>query len=114
MEETSMNKADLINDVAKSTGTKAEAEKAVNAILETIKKALAKGDKVTLIGFGTFSVVKRSARKVRSPQTGKEITIKAKNVPKFTAGKKLKEIVAEKDKTRIKAGCWSNGGSYDC
>jgi len=88
-----MNKGDLINEVSKSTCTKAEAEKAVTAVLETIKKALKKGDKVTLVGFGTFSVAKRSARTGRNPQTGKPIKIKAKKVPKFTAGKALKDSV---------------------
>ena len=64
-----------------------------NISLEAIKKALKKGDKVTFIGFGTFSVVKRSARTGRNPQTGKPIKIKAKKVPKFTAGKALKDSV---------------------
>ena len=88
-----MNKGDLINEVAKATCSKAEAGKAVKALLETITKALKKGDKVTLIGFGTFSVAKRSARTGRNPQTGKPIKIKAKKVPKFTAGKALKDSV---------------------
>jgi nucleoid DNA-binding protein len=88
-----MNKGDIINEVAKATCSKAEAGKAVKAFLEAIKKALKKGNKVTLIGFGTFSVVKRSARKGRNPQTGKPIKIAAKKVPKFTAGKALKGVV---------------------
>jgi len=88
-----MNKADLINEVAKTTCSKAEAGQAVKAFLEAIKKGLKKGNKVTLIGFGTFSVVKRSARKGRNPQTGKPIKIAAKKVPKFTAGKALKDAV---------------------
>ena len=88
-----MNKDDLITEVAKTTCTKEEARKALNAVLEAIKKALKKGDKVTLVGFGTFSVVKRSARKGRNPQTGKPIKIAAKKVPKFTAGKALKGVV---------------------
>jgi DNA-binding protein HU-beta len=88
-----MNKGDLINVVAKSTCTKAEAAKAVNAFLGAIKKSLKKGESVTLVGFGTFSVSKRSTRKGRNPQTGKEIKIAAKKVPKFTAGKALKDIV---------------------
>jgi len=88
-----MNKGDIINEVAKATCSKAEAGKAVKVFLETIKKALKKGDKVTLVGFGTFSVVKRSARTGRNPQTGKPIKIKAKKVPKFTAGKALKGSV---------------------
>lgn len=88
-----MNKEDIINEVAKATCSKAEATKAVNAMLEAIKKTLKKGNKVTLIGFGTFSVAKRSARTGRNPQTGKPIKIAAKKVPKFTAGKALKSAV---------------------
>lgn len=88
-----MNKGDLINEVAKSTCSKAEAGKAVKAFLEAIKKTLKKGNKVTLIGFGTFSVVKRSARKGRNPQTGAAIKIAAKKVPKFKAGTALKDAV---------------------
>jgi DNA-binding protein HU-beta len=88
-----MNKGDLINVVAKSTCTKAEAAKAVNAFLGAIKTSLKKGESVTLVGFGTFSVSKRSTRKGRNPQTGKEIKIAAKKVPKFTAGKALKDLV---------------------
>jgi len=78
---------------AKTTCTKVEAGKAVKAILETITKALKKGDKVTLVGFGTFSVAKRSARTGRNPQTGKPIKIKAKKVPKFKASKALRDSV---------------------
>ena len=88
-----MNKADLVNEVAKMTCTKKEAAAALDAILDSIKKTLKKKGKVSLVGFGTFSVVKRKARKGRNPQTGKEIKIAAKNVPKFTAGKALKDIV---------------------
>ncbi len=88
-----MNKGDLIRELAKVAGTKKEAEAAVNTILEAIIKALKKGDKVTLIGFGTFSVTKRAARKGRNPQTGKEMKIAAKKVPKFTPGKGLKVAV---------------------
>jgi nucleoid DNA-binding protein len=88
-----MNKGDLINEVAKATCTKAEAVKAVDAVFNAVKKTLKKGNKVTLVGFGTFSVVKRSARTGRNPQTGKAIKIAAKKVPKFTAGKALKDAV---------------------
>jgi DNA-binding protein HU-beta len=90
-----MNKGDIISEVAKVTCSKAEAEKAVNAILESVKKALKKGDKVTLVGFGTFSVAKRSARMGRNPQNGNLIKIAAKKVPKFTAGKALKGAVVK-------------------
>ncbi|HVO67400.1 MAG TPA: HU family DNA-binding protein [Syntrophales bacterium] len=88
-----MNKDDIVNEVAKSTCSKVEAGNAVNAFLEAIKKSLKKGNKVTLVGFGTFSVSKRSARTGRNPQTGKPIKIAAKKVPKFTAGKALKDAV---------------------
>ena len=87
------NKGDIVDAVAKTTCSKAEAGKAVDAFLDAIKKALKKGERVTLIGFGTFSVVKRAARTGRNPQTGKPLKIKAKNVPKFTAGKGLKDSV---------------------
>jgi len=90
-----MNKSDLVAEVAKITKTKKEAEDSVNCVLETIIGSLKKGVPVTLVGFGTFGVVKRAARKGRNPQTGKEIKIKAKKVPKFTAGKKMKEAVAK-------------------
>lgn len=88
-----MNKEDLILEIAKTTCTKAEAGKALDAVLGAIKKALKKGDKVTLVGFGTFSVAKRAARKGRNPQTGASIKIAARKVPKFTAGKALKDYV---------------------
>ena len=88
-----MNKGDLIRDLAKVVGTRKEAEEAVNTIIGAITKALKKGDKVTLIGFGTFSVTRRAARKGRNPQTGKEIKIAARKVPKFTPGKSLKGAV---------------------
>jgi DNA-binding protein HU-beta len=88
-----MNKGDLINEVAKVTGTKKDAQAAVDCIFSTITKALKKKDSVALVGFGTFKVGKRKARTGRNPQTGEAIKIKAKNVPKFTAGKDLKEAV---------------------
>jgi DNA-binding protein HU-beta len=89
-----MNKGDIVSEVAKVTCSKAEAKNTVNVLLEAVKKALKKGDKVTLVGFGTFSVTKRSARMGRNPQNGKPIKIAAKKVPKFTAGKALKGAVA--------------------
>jgi len=88
-----MNKEDLVTVVAKTTCSKAEAASVVNAVLDAIKKGLKKGGKVTLVGFGTFSVSKRAARTGRNPQTGKPIKIAAKKVPKFTAGKALKDAV---------------------
>ena len=90
-----MNKVDLVSEVAKVVGKKKLAEEVVNCVLDSIAASLQKGDKVTLIGFGTFSVAKRAARTGRNPQTGKEIKIKAKKVPKFVAGKKLKDTVAK-------------------
>jgi len=88
-----MNKGDLINEVAKVISTKKEAQEAVDCFLSSITKALKKGDTVTLVGFGTFKVTKRKARKGRNPQTGEEIEIKASKAPKFTPGKSLKEAV---------------------
>lgn len=90
-----MNKGDLIAEVAKVVGTKKEAKAAVNCIFETITKALKKRkpESVTLVGFGTFKVNKRKARKGRNPQTGEEIKIKASRVPKFVPGKALKEMI---------------------
>jgi len=88
-----MNKGDLVNEVAKVVATKKAAADAVEAVLAGITKALKKKQAVTIVGFGTFKVGKRKARKGRNPQTGEEIKIKAKNVPKFVAGKELKEAV---------------------
>ncbi len=88
-----MNKGNLVNEVAKVVGTKREAQEAVDCVFSTITKALKKKDSVTLVGFGTFKVNRRKARKGRNPQTGAEIKIKAKNVPKFTAGKALKDSI---------------------
>ena len=88
-----MNKADLVAEVAKVAGSKRMAEKAVSCVLETITKALKKGQALTLVGFGTFSVSRRKARVGRNPQTGKEIKIPAKKVPKFSPGKALKSAV---------------------
>lgn len=90
-----MNKADIINEISKVACSKAETERILNAFLDTVKKDLKKGNKVTLIGFGTFSVVKRAARKGRNPKTGAALKIAAKKVPKFTAGKELKLLVAK-------------------
>ncbi len=89
-----MNKGDLVSQVAKVVNTKKEAKAAVDCVLLTITKALKKKDTVTLIGFGTFKVTQRKARKGRNPQTGAEIRIKAKKVPRFVAGKALKDAVS--------------------
>ena len=89
-----MNKGDLINELAKVVSTKKEAQAAVDCIFSTITKALKKKETVSLVGFGTFKVSKSKARKGRNPQTGEEIKIKAKKVPKFVAGKALKDAVS--------------------
>jgi nucleoid DNA-binding protein len=88
-----MNKGDLVAEVAKVVNTKKEALAAVDCVFQTIAKTLKKGTPVTLVGFGTFKVDKRKARKGRNPQTGEELKIKAKKVPKFVAGKALKDAV---------------------
>ena len=88
-----MNKADLVNEVAKVVKTKKEAQAAVDCVFATITNALKKGDAVTLVGFGTFKVKERKARKGRNPQTGAEIFIEARKVPMFVAGKPLKDGV---------------------
>jgi DNA-binding protein HU-beta len=89
-----MNKSELVEAMAKAAGvSKAASEKALNGAIDAITKALKKGDKVTLVGFGTFSVAKRAARQGRNPQTGKMIKIAAKKVAKFKAGSKLADAV---------------------
>ncbi|WP_430812423.1 MULTISPECIES: HU family DNA-binding protein [unclassified Carboxylicivirga] len=89
-----MNKQDLVTAIAEEAGiTKADAEKAVNAFVETTKKTLANKESIQLIGFGTFSVSERAARTGRNPQTGKEIQIAAKNVVKFKPGKALDDSI---------------------
>ncbi len=89
-----MNKAELIEAVAKSTKmTKVDAESLINETLDTIKRSVKKGDDVTLIGFGTFTRSKRKARMGRNPQTGKEIKIPAMTVPKFRPGREFKDAI---------------------
>ena len=88
-----MNKGDLIDEVAKVVSTKKDAQAAVDCVFQSITKALKKKDTVTLVGFGTFKVNKRKARKGRNPRTGEEIKIKAKRVPRFVPGKALKDAV---------------------
>ena len=93
-EEETMTKTDLVAKMADNAGiTKAAAEKALAGFLGGVSDALRKGDKVTLVGFGTFGVAKRAAREGRNPQTGKKIKIKATKVVKFKAGSKLKDMV---------------------
>lgn len=89
-----MNKEQLIERVASRTGlSKKDANAALDAILDGITSALKKGEKVTLVGFGTFTVRRRKAREGRNPQTGEKIRIPARKVPAFTAGKELKAQV---------------------
>ena len=89
-----MNKADFVGAVAKYAElSKADAGRAVDAVIETVKKALKKGDSVSLVGFGTFTVRKRAARTGRNPRTGQTIKIKASKNPAFKAGKALKDAV---------------------
>jgi len=89
-----MNKGDLIEAVAESAGlSKADAGRAVDAMVDSVTDALKKGTQVSLVGFGTFSVKKRAARTGRNPRTGETIQIKASNVPGFKAGKALKDAV---------------------
>ena len=92
-----MNKSKLIAAIAAKTGeTKKSAEATVNAFIETVTEALTKGDKVQLVGFGSFEVRKRAARKGRNPQTKEEIKIPASKAPVFKAGKALKDVVNKK------------------
>ena len=88
-----MNKADLVNEVAKVVKTKKEAQAALDCVISSITKSLKKGEDVTLTGFGTFKVVRRKARKGRNPRTGETIKINASKAPKFTAGKALKAAI---------------------
>ena len=91
-----MNKAELIDAMAaEAKMTKADAKKALDAFINSTTKALKKGDRVALVGFGSFGIAKRAARKGRNPQTGKEIKIAAKKVVKFKAGSELSNKVAK-------------------
>lgn len=92
-----MNKSELIAAMADKTGeTKKNAEASLNALIDVITEALVKGDKVQLVGFGSFEVRKRAARKGRNPQTKEEIKIPASKAPVFKAGKALKDLVNKK------------------
>jgi DNA-binding protein HU-beta len=89
-----VNKADLVEAVSKSTDlSKSASEKAIDAAVAAIRSSLKRGQSVTLVGFGTFRVSKRAARTGRNPRTGEEIKIKASRVPKFSAGKALKDAL---------------------
>ena len=92
-----MNKTELVESMAQKTeGTKKATEESLNAMIDVITDALKKGDKVQLIGFGSFEVVKRAARKGLNPQTGEELKIPASKAPKFKPGKALKDSVNKK------------------
>lgn len=89
-----MSKEELVKNIAEKSGlTKKDSEKALNSLLECIKETLAKGEKIQLVGFGTFEVRERAERVGRDPRTGKEIKIPARMVPVFKPGKSLKEAV---------------------
>lgn len=89
-----MNKADLVNSMAEKTGlTKTKSNEVIDVIVSTISEALKSGDKVTLVGFGTFTTTQRDARKGRNPKTGETIEIPAKRVAKFKAGTDLTKSV---------------------
>ena len=91
-----MNREELISEISKKAKvSKKDASLVLSATLESIQKTVKKGQKVTLVGFGTFSSKHRAARKGRNPQTGKEIKIAAKNVPAFSAGKAFKSMLAK-------------------
>ena len=92
-----MNKEELVQEITKKAKvTQKDATEVLNSLVATVQKTVAKGEKVTLVGFGTFEARKRAARTGRNPQTGKEIKIAAKTVPAFSAGKKFKEMVNKK------------------
>ena len=89
-----MNKADLVKSISeKGDITKVDAEKALNAFMESVEEALVNGDKVQLVGFGSFEVRERAERKGRNPQTKEEITISASKAPVFKVGKALKDMI---------------------
>ena len=92
-----MNKAELVKRMAEIAGTtKVNAEKLLDAFMQAVEEALAKGDKVVLVGFGSFQVVTRAEREGRNPKTGQPLKIPAKKVPKFVPGKKLEEAAKAK------------------
>jgi len=92
-----MNKQELVQEVAKKVKLpQAQVNETLDTLVETIEKTVAKGKKITLVGFGTFEPRKRAARTGRNPQTGKELKIAAKTVPAFAPGKRFKEAVSKK------------------
>ena len=100
-----MNKTELVDAIAAAADiTKAQAGRALDAVLESVTETLKKGEKVTFIGFGTFETRERAARTGRNPQTGKEIQIAASTTPAFKAGKKLKDALNASAKGKGKKG----------
>lgn len=92
-----MNKTELVNAVAeKADFSKKDAEKAVAAVIDSITDALTQGDKIQLVGFGTFEVRERAEKQGRNPRTGETMTVPASKLPAFKAGKALKDAVAQK------------------
>src|SRR6186997_2813279 len=110
-----MNKAELIAKIAEDAGiTKTQANATIDSFVEAVTKSLKKGDKVTLVGFGTFSVTKRAARNGRNPQTGATIKIKAKKVARFKPGTEFRVRSVQQDKyssAYYHRGLWSKGWS---
>lgn len=104
-----MNKAGLVAAIAQKVGiSKVVAEKALKGVVDSIAEALAKGESVSLVGFGSFAVQQRASRRGRNPRTGARITIPARKVPKFTPGKTLKDLVAGQ-KAAAKKGAAAKG-----
>jgi DNA-binding protein HU-beta len=111
---THVNKSELVEAIAGGTDlSKSQAERALNVTIEAINGALKKGDSVQLVGFGTFSVAKRNARKGKNPRTGEAIKIAARKVPKFTPGKGLKDLVngVKKEAAKSAAKPAAKGGA---
>lgn len=99
-----MNKAELVEAIASSCDlSKAQAERVINSVVETVSGALKKGDDVAIVGFGTFKVAARAARTAKNPQTGAPVKVAARKVPKFTPGKGLKDLVNGAKKAAAKA-----------
>lgn len=99
-----MNKGQLVEAIASANDlSKAQAEKVINSVIDTISGALKKGDDVAIVGFGTFKVASRAARTAKNPQTGAAVKVAARKVPKFTPGKGLKDLVNGAKKAAAKA-----------
>jgi DNA-binding protein HU-beta len=107
-----MNKADLVTRISREAGiTRRQAEKVLNTLIESVREALSKGDSVTLVGFGTFGVMSRAARKGRNPQTGREIFIPISKTPKFKAGKLLRQAAGGAHRGGAAGSSGTTGGA---